>query len=75
MSETLLVVASRMWFSNLRRAMVLLLLRFLICGVGVVEEDGLVCCLLWRLLSSVWCVFSPALCNVGAIRVGGCDGM
>ena len=74
-SEALLVVASRMWSSSLRRAVVLPLLRFLICGVGVVEEDCLVYCLLWRLLSSVWCFFSPAMCSVGAIGVGRCDGM
>ena len=66
----LLVVASRMWSSSLRRALVLPLLCFLLCGVDVMVEDCLVCCLLWRLVSVVWCACFLALCIVGAIGFG-----
>jgi hypothetical protein len=65
-----LVVASWMCSSSLSRARVLPLLRFLLCGVGVVEEDCLVCCLLWRLVGLVWCACFLVLCGAGVIRVG-----
>ena len=48
----------------------MLLLRFLLCDVGVVVEDWLACCRLWRLMGAVWCACFIALCNAGAIWVG-----
>ena len=53
-----LVVATWMWTSSLSRDMGLLLLRFLLCGVGVLVEARLVCCRLWHLMGVVLCAFS-----------------
>ncbi len=68
--EVWLVVATWMQSSSLRRALVLLLLRFLMCGVGVVEVGCLVRCLLRRLVGPVCCACVLALCGAKAIRVG-----
>jgi len=46
-------------------ALVLLLLHFLLCGVGVVEVGCLVRCLLWRLVGPVWCACGSFLGLVG----------
>ena len=68
--EVWLVVATWMQSSSLSKALVLLLLRFLLCGVGVVEVGCLVCCLMWRLVGPVCCACFLALCGARAIRVG-----
>ena len=67
--EVWLVVATWMQSGSLRRALVLLLLRFLLCRVGVVEVGCLVRCLLWRLVGPVCCACFLALCGARAIRV------
>ena len=70
-----LVVANWMHSISLSRALVLLLLRFFLCGVGVVEVGCLVRCLLWRLVGPVCCACFLDLCGARAIRVGSFSGM
>jgi len=59
-----------MWASSLCKDLVLLLLRSLLYGVGVVVEDCLVCCRLWRFAGAVFFCFL-AMCGSRAIRDGG----
>ena len=61
--------------SSPSKPLVLLLLRFLLYGVGAVEVGCMVRCLLWRLVGPVCYACFLALCGVRAIRVGSFCGM